>query len=213
MLNYRNRYETLLIEAQRVLSVVYKTIGGTVKTYTNELDNIVYDAFNHRISSVDMRRAHKALLEQLAPEVMTEGLHEGGLKDDDIDEEDQAWIDEAINDWLGTQLESINGFAKDAYAAGDDKDLRQAILAREVLWSESLRTLGEMGRAYALKSERGQWELGEADHHTPDCVKLAQGKPHRLQWFLDRDYIPGQIHIGCKCKIRSVRTNEIIMGG
>ncbi len=210
----RRKILTLLEQADTLLNGIapaVKTIGGTVIKYANDLDNIVYDAFNHRITAVDMRRAHKELMRQLAPEVVTEGLHEGGLADEDIDEEDQAWVDETISDWLGVQVDAANGFAADAYAAGDDGDKRADCLSRESMWVDALRDLGELAKAYAMRSTKAIWVLGLTNTHTPDCVALSQKKAHRLSWWIDNGYTP-PIHLGCMCSLVNAASGETIMG-
>lgn len=193
------------------LEVGTKTIGQVVTRYRDGLLSLVYETFNHRMDAVDMRRDMKALIRELAPDALTEGWREGGLTEDMIEDEDQQWFDEGVADWIADQVQYVNDFAKATYDAGDDKDARQQILSRVDLWVDALRRLGELGKAYALKSEKAYWALGDRATHTPDCVKLSQGKPHRVQWFIDKGYAP-PIHFNCGCSIRSAKDDSVIMG-
>lgn len=191
--------------------VATKTIGQVVTRYKDGLSSLVYETMNHRMDAIDMRRDMKALIRQLAPEAIQEGWREGGLTEDMIEDEDQQWADEGTADWIAEQVQYVNAFAKDTYDAGSDKAARQAILDRVEMWVDALRRLGELGKAYALKSQKAYWALGDRLNHTPDCVKLSQGKPHRVQWFIDRGYAP-PIHFGCGCSIRSASDDSVIMG-
>lgn len=196
--------------------VTIKTIGQVVTKYDDQLTNAVYDVWNGNSSAIDLRRAHKAMLKDFAPQVYEEGMREGGI--DEIDDEDQADMDEAVNDWLGCQFEHINQFAKDVEAAKSDKDGRAPILDRVAMWVDSLRSLGDLGKAYALKNERGQWILGETEQHCNTCLKLSQMKPHRLSWFTDRGYIPRQngsdtLDCGgwlCDCSIVNKKGDQLL---
>lgn len=206
----------LLDQAERlalehIAALTVKTIGQVVNGYQDALTNFVYDAFNYRMSVIDFRRAMKALIREVAPEALTEGWREGGLTDVDVEDEDQEWFDEGVADWIQDQSQYVNDFAQAAYDAGDDKDARAAILDRVDLWVDALRRLGELGRAYALRSEKAYWALGDRATHTPECEALSRGKPHRVQWFIDRGYAP-PLHFGCGCSIRNAKTDEVIMG-
>lgn len=175
-----------------------KTIGQVVTQYTDELTNAVYDVWNGHSDPIDLRRAHKAMLRSYAPQAYAEGMREGGV--DEIDEEDQAALDEAVSDWLATQLPHVNDFAAAVGAAHKDKTQRPAIIDRVSMWADSLRSLGDMGRAYALANEKVQWTLGATEEHCTTCLYLAGLKPHRISWFIDRGYIPrqnGNEHLEC----------------
>ena len=198
-----------LIEEQLA---TFKTIGQVIKQYDDGLSSLVYEAFNHRMDAVDMRRNMKELMRELAPAMIVEGFREGGLNEEDTDDDDQAWAKEHATDWLADQLQYVNGFAADAYAAGKDKDKRADILSRIEMWVDALRALGETARAYVMSDTKGQWKLGDRQTHTPDCVRLAQMGPKRLSYFIDRGYIPGQMHLGCGCRIANPKTDETLMG-
>lgn len=196
---------------ERLALLTLKTIGQIVTQYRDGLTSLVYETMNHRMDAVDMRRDMKALIRELAPRAIQEGWREGGLSEADIEDEDQQWADEGAADWIADQVQYVNAFAKDTYAAGKDAEARAAILQRLDLWMDALRRLGELALAYAVKSEKAYWKLGERINHTPECVKLAQGKPHRVQWFIDRGYAP-PLHFGCGCSIRRTKDDSVIMG-
>lgn len=193
----------------------FKTIGQVVTRYDDRLTNAVYDVWNSHSSAVDLRRAHKALLKQFAPMIYEEGMREGGI--DEIDDEDQAAMDEAVGDWLSSQVEFVNSFAKDVDAARANKDERPKVVDRVALWVDSLRSLGDLGKAYALKNEKGTWIMGDTEH-CDTCLKLSKMKSHRVSWFVERGYIPRQngsdtLECGgwkCDCSIVNKRGEQLL---
>lgn len=197
-------------------TITLKTISQAVGRYGDQLTNAVHDVFNGHSNAIDLRRVHKALLKEFAPIVYLEGLREGGITE--LDDEDQADMDEAISDWLGGQFEHVNQFARDAFDAAKDKTLRPGILDRVEMWTDSLRSLGDLGRAYALQNERGQWTLGATEEHCDTCLKLSNMKPHRLSWFTSRGYIPREngsttldCHgFRCDCSIVDKKGNQLL---
>ena len=194
-----------------------KTIGQIVKSYGDQLANLVYDVFNGNSDPVDFRRAHKALLREDAPKVYREGLREGGITEEDIDDEDTAAMNEAVDDWLGSQVTFVNDFAKAIGSARKDKEQRPAILDRVEQWIDSLRTLGDLGKAYAIRNEKGRWVMGDTEH-CETCLKLSRMKPHRLRWYTDRGYIPGENGsetldckgFNCMCSIQNAK-GEVLL--
>ena len=185
-----------------------KTVGQVVKRYDDALTNAVHDTFNGNSDAVDQRRIHKDLLRRLAPEVFMEGMREGGLTD--IDDEDMAEMNEAVADWLATQIPHVNGFAADTQAARGDKAAQSDILGRVVLWVNALRELGALGRAYAHNNQKGQWVLGSTREHCADCRRFARMKPHRMSWFRARK-MPRSIDLecngfDCRCDIVDPKT-------
>lgn len=208
----RDRLIDLIDQAERIVNAyTLKTIAQVTTRYRDGLTSLVYEAFNHRMDAIDMRRNMKALIRELAPQAIQEGWREGGLTENMIEDEDQQWADEGVADWIAQQVAYVNSFAADAYAAGSDKDRRAAILGRVEMWVDALRDLGELAKAYAMRSEKAVWKLGNRQNHTPDCIKLSQGAPHRLQWFIDRGYTP-PLHMGCGCTLRNFKTGDVIMG-
>lgn len=203
-----NALEELL---DRRLGVTVKTIGQIITQYRDGLTSLVYETFNHRMDATDMRRDMKALIRELAPQALIEGWREGGLTENDVEDEDQQWADEGVADWIAEQVQYVNDFAKAAYDAGADRAARSDILDRVEMWVDAMRRLGELGTAYAVKADKAYWALGDRETHTPDCVRLSQGAPHRVQWFIDRGYAP-PLHFDCGCAIKRVSDDSVIMG-
>lgn len=191
------------------LAVSVKTIGQVTKKYADELTNAVYDVWNGNSDPVDFRRAHKALIREYAPQAYEEGVREGGI--DELDEDDKAVMNEAVSDWTSEQVKYVNDFAAAIAEARKDKDKRPAILDRIDMWVDSLRSLGDSGRAYAMSNVKATWQLGDRQNHTPDCVALSKRPAHRVSWWTERGYQP-PIHLGCGCALVDAKSGETIMG-
>lgn len=137
--------------------------------------------------------------------------------------------EQAVQDWIDTQLESAGSFAQDAAAAhrtppDERAAAEQAILDRADLWEQSFIGLGEQGKMSALRNEMGVWQLGDTEEHCHDdngkrgCAEL-NGKAHRLSWYADKGLVPGmpgsQTTCGgfhCDCQIVSRKTGKVLVG-
>ncbi len=194
---------------ERMALLTLKTISQVVTSYRDQLTNAVYDVWNGNSDPIDFRRAMKALLREDAPQAFEEGMREGGI--DEPDEDDQAALTEKVNDWLGEQVPYVNDFAKAVAEARGDKDKRAAIQERVGLWVDAMRSIGELGRAYAMGNVKAEWRLGDRATHTPDCIALSKKAAHRVSWWIERGHTP-PIHLGCGCGLYDVKSGDLIMG-
>jgi hypothetical protein len=198
--------------ADRYAVAEVKSIGQIVREYADQLTNLVHDTFRTG-DAIDQRRAHKALLRDLAPQVFVEGLREGDLAEDDMDGDDHNFMAEAVADWLAAQLPHVNSFATDSAAAKKDKDARPVILARVDLWVNALRDFGSMGKAYAQGNVKGKWQLGDTEH-CASCLGYAAMKPRRMSWWLEHD-LPRSSELdcggfNCQCDIVDSKGNSLL---
>jgi len=168
-----------------------RTVGQVVKQYDDVLTNFVSETLNGNSSAIDQRRAHKALIRQLAPQAYIEGLKEGGVPAEEMDKADKA----NIANWIDEQLAHVNGFATDTQAASQDKALRADIHTRLGLWVEAMRGLGAQGVMSGKQNMMVTWKLN-AHHVTKEhCVTCPalNGKRHRMKWFTSRGLIPREV--------------------
>lgn len=210
---------------------ITRTIAQVVREYRDSLSNLIYRAWATIEQSgyepkdvlksgiqAQVRNDHKALIRASAPEVYIEGLREGDLTGDDLDEEDRA----TIKAWIDSQLPYVNEFSKAVVDAAGDKDKKRAILDRINYWVNALETLGLLGLASANKNMKVRWVLNGhhvTEEHCKTCPHLDSLAPHRLSWYTKRGYIPRQpgsatLECGgweCGCALVNVRTGEIIM--
>ena len=204
------------LEAMAEALQIARSINEVARAYRDALTNWAYETMAGRMSEIDMRRAHKALIRRTAQEIYFEGMREGGIDepDEQADEEDFA----RIKEWLGTQTGHADDFAKAASDAQGDAAPRAGILARIDLWVQSVDSLGQQGLMSAKSNRPGIWHLGATEEHCTTCKGL-DGKHHRLSWFLKRGYVPRQpgnemLECGgwkCLCTISDSVTGEVLI--
>jgi len=181
--------------------VTRKAIAQVTQRYADTLNRWVHDTLNRRMSEADLRRAHKALLRgEISEETYKEGMREAGSDnpDDDFDAEDVL----AIKGWIDNQVDYVDGFAKDVWVAsgvGADEGAKDAVLARVDTWVDSLRSLGDAGKASIISNIPVTWRLGETEEHCKTCAQL-HGNRHRMKWFTGRDYVPRKNGAAMDCK-------------
>jgi len=170
--------------AARYRIVEAKTIGQIVTGYFNRLTSIVKATFKNG-DAVSMRQQHKALLKNAARDVYRDGYREGGIDPQELEPDDRANYDEAIDDWIAGQFEFVNQFAKDAAAAKRDKEAQAAILMRVEQWAASLQNFGEAGRLAALGNIPLTFDGDDGFESCEDCQRY-KGQRHRRDWWAKR---------------------------
>lgn len=175
--------------------VLRRSIGQVVKDYRDSLTNLVYNAWNRignkqtsaGVMQTAFRTEHKRLIARIAPDAYGEGLREGGVPLEDMDDADKR----AVAAWVTEQSSFVNEFAKAVVEAGADNTQRDSILARVDTWASSVESLGSQGVMSAKANKVGTWRLGKTERHCRTCAGL-HGKRHRLVWFKERGLIPRQ---------------------
>jgi len=189
-------------EARKKDVALRETIAQVTREYGDRLDNLVYNAIN-RIKNgqtkpgpmqTAFRTEHKRMILDLGPQAYIEGLREGGVDAEELDDDDKA----TISAWVSNQQSYVNGFAADVVAAAGNDDAERAVLGRVPLWVAALEALGGLGFASAQGNMMMTWRLN-AHHATNEHCSTKDGKPgcdsldgkrHRLTWWRQRGLIP-----------------------
>ena len=164
-----------------------KTINQIVTGYINRLTSLVNAAIRSG-DAVTMRQQHKALIKNVARDVYRDGYREGGLGPKDLEPDERDNYEEAIDDWIASQSEYVNQFAKDAAAAKKDKEARAGVLGRVDQWASSLRNFGEAGRLAALGNIPLTYDGEDGDESCEECQQY-KGQRHRRNWWAQRDLL------------------------
>ena len=164
-----------------------KTINQIVTGYINRLTALVNAAIRSG-DAVTMRQQHKALIKNVARDVYRDGYREGGLDPKDLEPDERDNYEEAIDDWIASQSEYVNQFAKDAAAAKKDKEARAGVLGRVEQWASSLRNFGEAGRLAALGNIPLTYDGEDGDESCEECQQY-KGQRHRRNWWAQRDLL------------------------
>lgn len=211
--DYRRRARQ---QAARSLFERSKSVNEIVRKYDDVLTRFAVDTLQGRMDARDMVRAHSRLLDDSARKVYLEGMREGGIEEPEkeLDEADES----AIGGWVDSQSEHIDGFADWLDEAGNTEDSRRTLIHRVDYWVQALASLGALGRASALGNPVSIWKMDPAiEKHCPTCKKL-HSKKHRLNWFVERNYLPQMPGAAmrcrgfyCGCKIVHAKTGKQIL--
>lgn len=194
----RLELKSALANAIRYVRMAYaiKSVSSVVQTYLDDITRDFQDVLAGDLLGSEARRRHRANIKESAPLAYAEGLKEGGADGLELDDEEkaviQSWIDNQLS-YVGGLWDSIDKLANDyenaminrqAYEAG-----RLGLYERIGLWGNALRELAGQGKSSALKNMPVTWKLGATEEHCRTCNRL-NGKRHKLNWFVSRDYIP-----------------------
>jgi len=199
-----------------------KDIADVRAEYEIRLSRAVTSVLNGESSAKDLERTHWALIRAYAMQVYLEGMRDGGISDagpDDLTSGDE----QTIRAWEQGQKEFIAGLAEAAAAAADlpkgtpeRRSAQAGVNSRVDLWGQSLRDLGNEGKASALKNMMVTWRLGRTEEHCETCVRL-NGTRRRVSWFMDRDYRPqmngAAMDCGgwrCECKLVDDKGKQVM---
>lgn len=197
-----------------------KSINEVTRAYRDTLIRWVVDAANGNMTAGAMASAWRPLSIDVANEVYTEGMREGGIKDPEAEMDDTDTA--AIGDWILSQTPHFYPFADDCVAVskltGDEwTAARTVMLGRVDTWVASLEALGRLGTANTKGDKaRGRWVMGDTEHCLT-CQWLSN-QHRRIKWFVDKGYIPRQpgsqtldCHgFNCQCSIISDSGERIL---
>lgn len=181
-----------------LMRIHLKSIIKIVSGYHSRLTSIVKTAMKTG-DAVAMRQAHKALIRNAAPDVYREGYREGGIDPKDLEPDDRANYDEAIDDWIASQMEHVNQFAKDAAEVRRNPDTRAAVLARVDQWSTSLQNFGEAGRLAAMGNIPLTFDGDDGAESCDDCQRY-KGQRHRRDWWAKRGLLERNGNLNYECQ-------------
>jgi hypothetical protein len=99
-----------------LLSLAAKSVNEVLRDYENTLTRFCFEVLRGG-DAVDFRRSHKALIRTVALEAYVEGLREGGVSQDEMDDEDAA----TVKAWIDEQVSHVNDFAA-WLASGDPRN-------------------------------------------------------------------------------------------
>lgn len=116
-----------------------------------------------------------------------EGLSEGGIGPEDVDESDVRAVDEMTK----AQHEFLTDYVLDVQDARGDDAAEEAVLGRVDYWSQSMQVAYQKGLTSAKANEMVTWHLGATEEHCDTCSWLNNQR-HRRKWFDDKGYIPRQ---------------------
>lgn len=132
-------------------------------------------------------RAH---LRRLGQQAYQDGLEEGGVNPEDMDDRDRA----ALQEWLSIQSPFVTNFANRVFS----NELSEAqIAAHAEMWgNKSLRDAFQLGQASAQWNQVFEWVLGPTGESCSDCLRLS-GQRHRMRDWRKKGWLPGAEKLEC----------------
>jgi hypothetical protein len=167
-----------------------KSVNEVLRAYRDTIENLVVDAANGHIRVARMTTLMSRAIYDSALAVYAEGMKQGGIAFDELDEDERADEETRISEWESTQQESARSFIRDAVAVsslkGDERtQARDALLARVDLWVFSLEALGGLAYARALGDPVLTFSGSDGAESCAECQRY-KGKSHRLSWWESR---------------------------
>ncbi len=135
----------------------------------------------------------RALLRRHGLEAFRDGLEEGGVSREDMDERDQ----QALSIWLTEQSQYVTRFADNVFRNREFFDENRADIHAHMWANKSLRGAYQLGQASAAWNQPFRWRLGATEKHCRDCLRL-NGQVHRMRDWRKKGFLPGSDKLECR---------------
>lgn len=167
---------------RRRVALIRKDYNSTKESFTDDIRAIIADATEGSISKTTFSARMRSTLTKYGKLAYLDGLNEGGVETDELDEDGQSEV--------ATILAANSGYVSDlATSIYNDKDTVDAD-ARAPLWAnKSLSDFYAYGLMSADSNGMYEWQLGSTEEHCADCLAM-NGQRHRLKDYASRDLIP-----------------------
>lgn len=181
--------------------ITKKAYQATLLDFEGAFEDLVSGALKGDIPRSRFAIVSRALLKKYGRSAMLDGLKEGGIETDELDNDDMA----TFTVWIAENSGYLSDFADRIYKT----DTKMTPDARAEAWGQgSLRNIYQKGVLSADANSLREWVIDPLSESCPDCVRL-NGQRHRLKDWFARELYPGseklKCHIGCNCKIPKVK--------
>lgn len=167
-----------------------KEWDGTRSTFVNLVIDAISAATGGGMNKRRFSTVMRAHLRRLGTEAFKDGLEDGGVSRDDMDDRDRA----AVQEWLRIQSPYVTNFAKRVF---DDGLSEAQVAAHAEMWgNKSLRDAFQLGQASAGWNGMYIWRLGKTEEHCTDCQRL-NGQIHRMRDWKKKGWLPGAEQLEC----------------
>lgn len=165
-----------------------KDYQATVLDFEGEFADLVASGLKGDLDRRRFGTVARALLRRHGLQAMKDGLRDGGIEVDTLDDGDMSTF--AL--WLAKQSGYVTDFANRMYKT----DTQMTADARAEAWgNKSLREIYHAGVVSADANSMREWVYGDTDH-CEDCQRL-NGQKHRLRDWAARGWLPGADKLEC----------------
>lgn len=178
----------------RSLPRAIKSVQGYVDDYIVALTDAAVAVFNGDSTGGAFAAVLRGMITSEADGVYIQGMIEGGYADeaeadDALEDEDYA----TIAGWQAEQRGYVAEFAKAVAAVrrlpkDEQPDAQEVIFGRIAKWGNSLRNLGDLGRARARGDIFLTFDGDDGKESCPECQKY-KGQRHKKSWWAKRNLL------------------------
>lgn len=183
-----------------------KAIQATRLDFEDGLESLIADARARDITRNAFSRRLRGLIGTAARKAYIDGLNDGGVMVDALDDEEQL----RFVQMLGSQSGYVTDFARTLYDTGISD--AQAVLKPAMWFNKSIEPFYDAGRYSADRN--GMYEFGGPSgiESCATCTRLL-GQRHRFKWWVDKQLRPGHdtANFECGswlCQHRLIKTTE-----
>ena len=176
-----------------------RRVETVASEFEGALTNLVGRLWNGKLTQSAFDAAMRTLLQDYIRDVYIAGFTYGGGKEEDLDDEDESFTQTAIK----TQLAYVGQFASDAFDARGDDRAKENIRSRILMWTASVRAVGDSGQASVDKNQvmvfRVRPGMRASDESCDRCQSLLGKKMKWRDIMKQRLYVvPGNKEFECE---------------
>lgn len=163
----------------------YADTRDTFETRVADLIGTVSKDKDKRRFGIAMRR----LLRQQGTQAMLDGLADGGVEVDDLNQDEER----TFKRWLADQSGFVTNLGREATKEGFAADVHN----RATMWAnKSLEPIYRQGLLSADANGMYEWVLGATEEHCKTCLRM-NGQIHRLKSYDDKGITPKSDKLEC----------------
>ncbi len=191
------------------LQQAQKSIQSTRLEYELEVESLFERAIAGELPPAQFRERIEAATSQIIEDAYYDGLMQGGVNSQELDEDEQQWLD-------GFKAAQVQWYDKAAQNIRDGKYSPDYIAQRAAEWfNKSVYPAYSEGIYSASKNMALMWVQGETEEGCISCGRL-NGQVRRAKSWKKQNIRPKASDLGCKgfnCKCLFVPTEEPVNRG
>lgn len=189
--------KTVFETARERLAV--KAIQATRLEFESEFADLLARVQTDRADRRTFSATLRYFLNKFGRKAYLDGLNDGGVDTDELDDEDRGEIAELLAD----QSQYVTEFGNTLFK-GDGITDWEAVNKPNLWWNKSIQPFYQAGLISADKNGLYEWVYGDTEH-CDSCLQL-NGQRHRLRDYKRKGLMPqsGDLDCGgwnCKCKL------------
>lgn len=180
-----------------------KAINQTQSAFEDEFNDLLAKALNDEASRRTWAASLRYLLNKYSKLAFADGLTDGGLDSDEMDDEDK----DALAAHLAEQSQYVTGLG-DAIYKREEVDDKLAQQKSIMWWNKSCYGAYQAGLVSADKNGLYLWRYGDSEH-CDSCIKMNDQR-HRLKDYHRKGILPKADSLECKgfnCACELVRVS------